>query len=717
MTLERYNPIVIGLIGLFTLFSINIGFDLVPDIQAPADAEQTNPFVTSDGTYHRYARVQGDSFQTIANDQWTDILVKGVNMGMAKPGHFPAEAAITYDEYLRWFDQIGEMNADAVRVYSIQPPQFYRALRDHNEMHPDSILFLFQGIYANEVMLSNAESAFDPVLTRNMRSIIENTMDAIHGSLRSMGTHEVPKGDYDTDVSCFVLGLILGQEWDPSLVMRTDTAHAGMEDLTGTYIMTSNGSPFEIWLGGMLEHMASYGSTMYSFQAPLSFVNYQALDKLDHPLEPVRINDLVSVDPDHILASYAFKTGLFATFHAYPYYPNFMNLEYVEDRIGSDEVEISSYAAYLRELRSHHTTPILVGEFGLPTSKGLAARNVDGMDQGALTEEEQGRFLADMFSSMVDEGLMGGIVFSWQDEWFKTTWNVRSAVDTDGKPDWYDPMNCEENYGLLSFGPGNVQRIVIDGSKEDWTALGSSPVSNEAGRTGPSLIMTSDEGYLYIMVDLGDHAGCDVRLLLDTLPGHGTVPIGSWSTGGAGFEFMVEIPNEGSVSLFVDSAYNVLNPVALGTENGFVPLEMVTTCEHIEPSTGDAALIGTFRAGDLVRGTSDSAHGQNQLYDICTSADGRSLELRLPWGMLNFRDPSKKVIVGNVQNDGPQASVIIDKISVQALVLADGQDSGDDASIIASNGAYHTWDTWDAPTYHERLKGSYQIMMEAFAAI
>ncbi len=717
MTLERYNPIVIGFIGLFTLFSINIGFDLVPDIQAPADAEQTNPFVTSDGTYHRYARVQGDSFQIIANDQWTDILVKGVNIGMAKPGHFPGEAAITYDEYLRWFDQIGEMNANAVRTYSIHPPQFYRALRDHNEMHPDSTLFLFQGIYANECVLGNAGNAFDPVLTRNMRSSIENTMDAIHGSLRSMGTHEIPKGDYGTDVSCYVLGLILGQEWDPSFVKRTDTAHAGMEDLTGSYIMTSNGSPFEIWLGGMLEHMASYGSTRYSFQAPLSFVNYQALDKLDHPLEPVRSNDLVSVDPDHILASDAFGAGLFATFHAYPYYPDFMNLEYGQDQLGTEGKDKSSYAAYLKDMRSHHTTPILVGEFGLPTSKGLAARNVDGMDQGALTEEEQGRFLADMFSSIIDEGLMGGIVFSWQDEWFKMTWNVRSAVDTEGKPDWFDPLNCEENYGLLSFSPGAMHGIAIDGNMDDWTALGSSPVSNEAGRTGPSLIMTSDEGYLYIRIDLGELAGYDVRLLLDTLPDHGIGSLGSWTSGSEGMEFMVDIPGEGPASLFVDSSYNVLNPASLGTEDGFVPLEMVTFCEHIGPSTGDAALIGTFGAGDLVKGTSDSAQGQMQLYDICTSADGSSLELRLPWGMLNFRDPSKKVVVGDVLNDGPQASVMIDGISVQALVLAEGQDGGDDASITASNGAYHTWDTWDAPTYHERLKGSYRIMMEAFAAI
>jgi hypothetical protein len=230
--------------------------------------------------------------------------------------------------------------------------------------------------------------------------------------------------------------------------------------------------------------------------------------------------------------------------------------------------------------------------------------------------------------------------------------------------------------------------------------------------------MMNDEGYIYIRIDLGELAGYDVRLLLDTLPDHGIGKIGSGTSGSEGMEFMVDIPGDGPASLFVDSAYNVLNPATLGTEDGFVPLEMVTSNEQMIPCTGEIVPVGTFQAGVLVKGTYDPVQAQTPLYDICTSADGRSMELRLPWGMLNFRDPSRKVVVGDVLNEGPRSSVNIDGISVKALVLAgpDGQDSGDDASIIASSGAYHTWDTWDAPTYHERLKGSYRTMMEAFAA-
>ncbi|MRH43354.1 hypothetical protein GH741_11760 [Aquibacillus halophilus] len=54
------------------------------------------------------------------------MTIKGVNIGMAKPGHFPGEVAITEEEYYRWFKLIGEMNANTIRVYTIHPPGFYR---------------------------------------------------------------------------------------------------------------------------------------------------------------------------------------------------------------------------------------------------------------------------------------------------------------------------------------------------------------------------------------------------------------------------------------------------------------------------------------------------------------------------------------------------------------------------------------------------------------
>ena len=86
------------------------------------------------------ARIQGQSFEVLRDSKWEPIVFKGVNIGMGKPGAFPGEAAITEEEYYRWFKQIADMNANTIRVYTLHPPGFYRALAKYNEEHPKTII-------------------------------------------------------------------------------------------------------------------------------------------------------------------------------------------------------------------------------------------------------------------------------------------------------------------------------------------------------------------------------------------------------------------------------------------------------------------------------------------------------------------------------------------------------------------------------------------------
>ena len=45
------------------------------------------------------ARINDGKLEVNSAEGFNSITVKGVNMGMAKPGYFPGEAAITEDEY------------------------------------------------------------------------------------------------------------------------------------------------------------------------------------------------------------------------------------------------------------------------------------------------------------------------------------------------------------------------------------------------------------------------------------------------------------------------------------------------------------------------------------------------------------------------------------------------------------------------------------------
>ena len=69
-------------------------------------------------------------------DAWTPFYVQGVNLGVALPGRFPAEFPMDSALYAGWLDTISGMRANAVRVYTILPPAFYRALGGWNRTHP-----------------------------------------------------------------------------------------------------------------------------------------------------------------------------------------------------------------------------------------------------------------------------------------------------------------------------------------------------------------------------------------------------------------------------------------------------------------------------------------------------------------------------------------------------------------------------------------------------
>ena len=66
------------------------------------------------------SKTDKNSFYVLEKGTWNKMFIKGVNIGAGKPGAFPGDVAITYDEYYRWFGYIANMNANTIRVYTIQ---------------------------------------------------------------------------------------------------------------------------------------------------------------------------------------------------------------------------------------------------------------------------------------------------------------------------------------------------------------------------------------------------------------------------------------------------------------------------------------------------------------------------------------------------------------------------------------------------------------------
>ncbi|WP_043931423.1 hypothetical protein [Bacillus sp. EB01] len=674
----------------------------------------------------------GDKYiQILQGGKWEDVLIKGVNMGMGKPGSYPGEAAISKDEYTRWFRAIGEMNANVLRIYTLHPPAFYKAFLEYN-MTAEKPLYLLHGAWVNEEELIKNQDAF--LSSDDIKTEITYMVDMIHGNAKVPERKGHASGTYSADITEYVLGFIAGIEWDPQMVVSTNEKHKNMKQFNGTYFKTNNASPFEIWLAEIMDYAVAYETEKYGWQHSMSFTNWVTTDLLKHPAEPDAQEDLVSVNPNHIVKQDAFKAGMFASYHIYPYYPDFLNLEERYLNYTDKDGNKNNYAGYLNDLVKEHTMPVVVAEFGVPGSRGLTHKNPLGMDQGNHSEQEQGKINSVLFKSIVDEGYAGGMVFAWQDEWFKRTWNTMHLEDENRRPYWNNQQTNEQHFGLLGFDPGaRGAAIYTDGNDADWEKAGIESAYKDDQGPISSAYFTSDEGYFHFLINMREPQDLKtnpVHLLLDTVPDQGQATIGGSFKPGIGVDFKIDLAGENDSRIMVDSYYDPFyylygeklgmirkKPYASKKDNGiFHPIMLALNKKMTHPITKEILKFTDYEAGKLSYGNANPASKEfNSLTDISISADKKTLEGRIPWQLLNMRDPSQREAMADIWKIGMDKSIKLDGMNI-AIAQSEGNNM---KAVFPETGLPYsfTWKEWEKPRYHERLKESYYILRDAYRKI
>ena len=708
--------------GWLQIFGINrVSFPWDEKKQESKPKTTLSSYKDEDGVSYR-VKAEGDYFYVYTDGEWKQTFWKGVNIGSGAPGLFPGELSIDYETYMRWFKYISEMNCNCIRVYTAMMPEFYNALYDFN-VKSKNPLYLFHGVWMDEddiSVLADVYADNEKILTEFKKDALD-MVSIIHGDAVLNKRAGYASGTYTSDVSPWFAGWILGMENDPKFILNTNENNGERDSYDGSYLYTQGSTPFEAFLATVGDAVIEKETKKYKFQSPLAFANWVTTDPLTHDAEPYEDEDLLTLNTESIKHRSAFHSGQFASYHVYPYYPDSMNYQSDYTNYIDENGKVNTYEAYLKDLKLAHTVPIVIAEFGVSTSRGYAHESLMGYNQGGMEETAAGNAIVDMFDSIYKQKYAGGIVFAWQDEWFKRTWNNVNFDVADRRPFWSNVQTCEQMFGIMAFEPGEKQNACyVDGDSSEWSKSDVIATTNQG-----TLSAKVDEAYVYFMLKTNNDFDFDnntVYIPVDTIAKQGNTKMNSTKVSfDNAADFVISVNGKDNSRILCDAYYDVyyylygeqykmitLNSNYQKKDSGiFNKMMMCTGYEMTIPTTKKVIPFASFETGKLKFGNSNpNSKDFNSLTDFCYK--NGCLEIRIPWQLLNVSDPSEKQILSDFYSEQSITSKDIDSFKAGFGIVS----NSDDAIKINVNGDIK-YSGWTKPTSHERLKKSYYILKEA----
>ena len=713
------------------------------------------------------ARAAGDRFEVRTARGWEPFYIKGVNLGAALPGKHPSEFPDSMT-YVRWISQMAEMGANTVRVYTIHPPHFYGALRAWNEAHRDDPLWIIHGVWTE---LPEDDDFTGTRWEGEFFAEMHRVVDLLHGRADLPPRPGHASGSYVADVSPWVLAYIIGREWEPYSVVAFNKLRPQLREWRGRYLTVTGGTPMDAWLGKASEEIIAYEMRTYRAQRPVAYTNWPTLDPLTHPTEttvdeeiairsqrgervdrrPLEYdNDATGLDANLVRPTAAFPAGYFASYHAYPYYPDFMVLDPGYARARSS-FGPSNYFGYLTELKRHHPDmPVVISEYGVPASLGSAHLQPQGQHHGGHREGPMAEINARLTREIAEAGMAGGAIFAWIDEWFKKNWIViEFEIPLERNRLWLNRWDAEQHYGMLAMEPG---QILPDGPLSSRLPAWRQRPPLYRTPDGATLRAASDEAYLWLLYENG-RPGRPEELLV----GFDVVKpeAGDFRWPGrvgqrlpVGLEFALRVSGD-EARMMVDPPSNMfaitLNNTIAGQPVAPPPIESPLSgyfsgrwqqafnrpyvSRANEDGVYDSMRVVTNRRRFGRDGTEFPAFGYDRgLLWPGGAPDGQwewserdgALEVRIPWMMLNFTDPSERRVLQDPSSGPIPGEFGTETVQAIRIVAAarDGQTWRSwPASGRAGDVAAYTWPTWEEPKWRERRRPVFDAMREVYRTI
>lgn len=664
-----------------------------------------------DGTY--FTKTKGKDIYIAKNDKWEKLEIVGVGLDSTKPGAFPSENLVNEEDYLRWIKDIYDMGANCIKVSNLMGANFYKALDKFNK-DKKSPIYLMQGIYFDEKLLKNGKDPQGSKASSAFKDNIKLVIDSVHGNPYNKEKPDILQV-YKTDISKYVIGYSLGIQFAKHDLIYTEIMN-NKKPYDGKYMYTDkNSSSFESYLAKMGDYAVDYEFSTYKKQSLISFIGTSAHHIASSVENPNKKNILSSkdtneefknfIDVEDIKAKRGLKTGIVASYNIYPSYTE---LKEYDGNIGK----------YFEDINKHYSIPVIIGEIGVPSSRSGGDFN-ENIDKGYITEQEQGKALVDIYKAVKKSKLAGCFIFEFQDSWYSSSWNTKDNKILDRSAYWSDAQTYSQSFGLMTFEPGRLKVTPYPDDKlDEWSE--KNVISKEKDY---SLSMQSDEKYLYFMIKSSDKTSLkkdDIYIDLDTTPKSGSKKSTQY---GLQFDnpvdFIIKINDQGNSMVMAQEYYNGFDfyenkslyekrPDLIKHTpdmDYFSPIYIETRPKMFIKSQGETKEKVTYETGKLTKGNSNpESKDFNSAADYYMGND--YVEVRIPWALLNFMDPSTKQIADDFYENFKTKPMKINDINVGVTIKEN------EKVITRIKSTPYKLNGWSVPKYHERLKKSYYILKE-----
>ena len=125
-------------------------------------------------------RAEGTQLQVRDGQAYTPLTLRGVDVSASLPGHYATAYDAGEEDYLRWFEAIGDMGANAVRATNIMNDDFYNALYTYNTSH-DQPLYLLQGTSVSDAVGDGSKDAYTSGFLDSLLEDGRALVEIIHG--------------------------------------------------------------------------------------------------------------------------------------------------------------------------------------------------------------------------------------------------------------------------------------------------------------------------------------------------------------------------------------------------------------------------------------------------------------------------------------------------------------------------------------------------------